>query len=96
VSLSLYEGFGLTLLEAMKFKCPVVCSDIPVFREIYQNSCKYVKPKNITSIKRGIENTLKSNKKKKKLISNSKKIISKFSWEKCTFYTSEVYKKILN
>ena len=38
VSLSEHEGFGLTLLEAMKFGCPVVCSDIPVFREIYNNS----------------------------------------------------------
>ena len=64
VSLSFYEGFGLALLEAMKFKCPVVCSDIPVFREIYQNSCKYVNPRNILSIKKGIENTLKSNEKK--------------------------------
>ena len=34
VSLSLMEGFGLTPLEAMSFNCPVICSDIPVFREI--------------------------------------------------------------
>ena len=95
VSLSFYEGFGLTLLEAMKFKCPVVCSDIPVFREIYQNSCKYVNPRNILSIKKGIENTLKSNEKKRLLTLNSKKIVSKFSWEKCTFHTSDVYKKFL-
>lgn len=31
---SRYEGFGLPLLEAMYFGCPVVCSDIPVFREV--------------------------------------------------------------
>src|SRR4030043_2146073 len=32
---SLMEGFGLPGLEAMAAGCPVICSDIPVFREIY-------------------------------------------------------------
>jgi len=31
---SLYEGFGMPLVEAMAVGCPVVCSDIPVFHEI--------------------------------------------------------------
>ena len=65
VSLSIYEGFGLTLLEAMKSKCPVVCSNIPVFKEIYKNSCEYVNSKNINDIKKGIERVLKSKKTKK-------------------------------
>ena len=95
VSLSEHEGFGLTLLEAMKFGCPVVCSDIPVFREVYNNSCIYVKPKSINDIKKNIENILKSKVKQKKIILNSKKIVNKFSWEKCALDTSKVYQKIL-
>lgn len=31
---SRHEGFGMTLLEAMKYATPVICYDIPVFREI--------------------------------------------------------------
>ena len=96
VSLSLYEGFGLTLLEAMKFKCPVVCSDISIFREIYKGACVYVNPKKINSIKRGIEHILKSPYKQKTLISKSDKIIDRYSWKKCAFNTSEIYKKIKN
>ena len=96
VSVSLFEGFGLTLLEAMKFKCPVVCSDIPVFREIYRDGCVYVKPKNVRSIKLGIENILKSSYKQKRLISNSNKIVNEYDWEKCVLNTSEIYKKIKN
>lgn len=32
---SLYEGFGLPILEAMHFDCPVAASDIPVFSELF-------------------------------------------------------------
>lgn len=31
---SYYEGFGLPIIEAMQFGLPIICSDIPVFREI--------------------------------------------------------------
>ena len=95
VSLSTHEGFGLTLLEAMKLKCPVVCSDILVFREIYKKSCEYVNSQNIYSIKKGIENVLKSSKKQKKLILNSNQVIRKLTWDNCALKTIEVYKKVL-
>ena len=38
---SLYEGFGLPLLEAMAVGCPVVCSDLPVFREVAGDAAEY-------------------------------------------------------
>ena len=44
VTLSLIEGFGLTPLEAMNSGCPVICSDIPVFKEIFKNACEFVDP----------------------------------------------------
>ena len=96
VSLSMHEGFGLTLLEAMKLKCPVLCSDILVFKEIYKKSCAYVNAQNINSIKNGIENVLKSRDKQKKLILNSNQIITKLTLDNCALKTIKVYKKILN
>ena len=36
------EGFGLPIAEALIAGCPVVCSDIPPFREIHGNQCRYV------------------------------------------------------
>jgi alpha-1,2-rhamnosyltransferase len=38
---SIIEGFGLPLIEALYNRCPVLASDIPIFREIGGNHCKY-------------------------------------------------------
>ena len=46
-------------------------------------------------IKKKIENVLRSKEKQKKLIKNGFKRIKKFSWKKCTYETTQVYKRII-
>ena len=41
---SLYEGFGLPLVEAMANSCPVICSDIPSSREVCAESALFFDP----------------------------------------------------
>lgn len=55
---SLAEGFGLPPLEAMAAGLPVVCSDIPVFHEIYGDAVRYVNPRSPESIADGIHDVL--------------------------------------
>ena len=55
---SFAEGFGLPPLEAMAAGVPVVCSDIPVFREVYGDAVRYVDPNRAESIAEGVREVL--------------------------------------
>lgn len=44
---SLYEGFGLPLVEAMAFSRPLLCSDIPVLREVAADAALYAPPTDV-------------------------------------------------
>lgn len=41
---SIYEGFGIPILDAQLFEIPVICSDISIFREIGKDSVEYSTP----------------------------------------------------
>tara|TARA_B100001059_G_scaffold235416_1_gene280936 strand:+ start:13310 stop:14401 length:1092 start_codon:yes stop_codon:yes gene_type:complete len=43
---SIDEGFGIPLIEALKLKVPVVCSNIPIFKEIAEDSVLYFEKQN--------------------------------------------------
>ena len=43
---SIDEGFGIPLIEALMLKVPVICSDIPIFREIADDSVLYFEKQN--------------------------------------------------
>jgi glycosyltransferase involved in cell wall biosynthesis len=47
---SLIEGFGLPPLEALSFGIPVLLSDIPIFREIYEDAATYFDPLSVDDI----------------------------------------------
>jgi glycosyltransferase involved in cell wall biosynthesis len=54
VSLSAYEGFGIPILEGLYAGCKVVCSDIPVYRELYNDQAFFCAPYDLNSIKAAI------------------------------------------
>ena len=93
---SLYEGFGLPILESIRNKCPVICSDIPVFREVAGDLVNFFNPENCESLINSIESVVFSDNVNENSIKNSKKITEQYNWEKCSKKTYEVYKKIIN
>lgn len=55
ISPSLYEGFGIPNLEAMALNCPIICSDIPVFKEVCDGASLYFSPLVVEELKSCIE-----------------------------------------
>ena len=54
VSPSLYEGFGVPLLEAFWSGVPVAASDIPVYREVAEDGAAYFDPREIDQCSQAI------------------------------------------
>ncbi len=54
-SLSHYEGFGIPILEGLYSGCAVLCSDIPVYRELYANFAHFCSPNDVDAIVQTLE-----------------------------------------
>lgn len=85
---SLSEGFGLPLLEAAYFGCPIIASKIPVFQEILNGEYLTFNPYNVMDITAKLNFSLKN-----RLFSSSKNIIKKFSFAKMAKKTLKIYRQ---
>ena len=93
---SLYEGFGLPLLEAMTAGCLVASSNSSSLPEIYHEGAITFNPHKLASMEKAIKKALAlSPKAKQNQIELAKEKASTFSWSKTAKATREVYKKVL-
>jgi len=91
---SLYEGFGLPVLEAMQYGCPVITSNVSSLPEAGGNAALYVDPKNVDDITEKIDELLSNEKLRKELILKGTKQVKKFSWEKAARETLSVLEEV--
>jgi len=89
---SLYEGFGLPILEAFYHQTPVVTSNISSMPEIAGNASVLVDPTQINSIAAGISKAINQS---QSLIQKGKKQLEKFAWKKTAEDTHKVYQRAL-
>ena len=91
---SLFEGFGIPLVEAMRTKTPIVCSNAGSIPEVVEDSALLFDPNNPEDIALKILEVLKEQT-RIELINKGIKQAEKFSWEKCSETTLEVFKRVM-
>lgn len=92
---SLYEGFGMPILEAMVYDCPVVISNASCFPEIAEDAALYFDPLEVEDMAQKMLTLGVDTRLKKELIDKSRKRLTNFSWEKSAKQHMDVYQSLL-
>lgn len=93
---SLYEGFGLPVLEAQEAGVPVACSSAGSIPEVAGNAAVYFNPYSIDDITETMSQCLKDANLRKELQKMGKQNLKRFSWEKTASKTIALYQDIIN
>ena len=88
---SLYEGFGIPVLEAFSFGCPAMLSSASSLPEVGGDSALYFDPLDRTSLTNAVERILSNGTLRKNLIMKGFERSKLFSWEKTASMTKKVY-----
>lgn len=92
---SLYEGFGIPLLEAMSCGCPIACSNTSSFPEIVGDAAGLFNPDDEGEICSAIQRIVFHPETARHLVKKGYERIKHFSWEKCALETLAVYEDLL-
>ncbi len=92
---SLYEGFGMPILEAYANDCPVCLSNTSCFPEIAENAGVYFNPYDEESILNSIEKIIYHDDFRKEIIEAGKVRLNEFSWQKAAKETISSYQKTI-
>ncbi|SDB68202.1 glycosyltransferase family 1 protein [Butyrivibrio sp. INlla16] len=92
---SLYEGFGIPVLEAFSCGCPVVLSNTSSLPEVGGNAVVYIDPYNIENIEHEVRNLIGDEEKMMKMVEKGKKQLKKFNWDLAAEQTLECYRRVL-
>jgi len=91
---SLYEGFGLPVLEAMKYGCPTVISDVSSLPEVGGDAAVYFDPQSVDDIAGKLDTVISDEKLRDEMIKKGYNQIKKFSWEKAARKTLDVLEEM--
>ena len=91
---SLYEGFGIPILEAFSCNCPCIVSNTSSLPEVGGEAVLYIDPADERSITGAVDKILSDTDLRNSLIKKGRERLKHFSWEKMTQQTLNVYNKL--
>ncbi len=92
---SLYEGFGLPVLEAFACGCPVVTTKTGCTREVTGDAALLVDPYDIKDIAEKMKTVLLDTSVKNELVQKGFERVKQFSWEKTARETLKLFKEVI-
>lgn len=92
---SLYEGFGLPLLEAMTYGCPVVASNRSSLPEVVGDDAVLIDPTDVGSLAEGMSRVLNDPAFADALRVRGRLRAARYTWGQCAEETAAVYRKVL-
>jgi glycosyltransferase involved in cell wall biosynthesis len=92
---SLYEGFGLPVLEAMACGTPVLCSNVSALPEVAGNAALLVDPLDVESMAEAMNCLLQDEGLRAQLTERGLRQVRQFSWDRCARETLAVLEDAL-
>lgn len=92
---SLYEGFGLPIVEAMACGCPVICSNVSSMPEVAGDAARLIDPRNPDDLATAIEEVVESSVTQKDLAQRGLARAATFTWRRTALETRQVFQAVI-
>jgi glycosyltransferase involved in cell wall biosynthesis len=90
---SLFEGFGLPLLEAMASACPILCANTTSIPEVVGDAALMIDPHNPEAMAEGMHRILTDDQLRDRLVASGKERVKRFSWQQTAAETAKVFQE---